>query len=317
MIFDLLRNYQIFHPHAVGEMNRVKSLGTRFVHYTSAESALKIIKSGEIWLRKSSVMNDFMEVEHGGACLRAAYRGDAGQRFRLAIDKIHNGISSDVQGHFDNMWPYLQTSTYLVSFSEHDDSEDRMGRLSMWRAYGNGNGVALVMNNAVFFQPTDALQAYTSPVAYLGVDGFKAEFEKVTDAINNNSAFLQHYTRQELTGVILNAFKFAVLCTKHPGFKEEREWRVVYTPKDAVSRFIKEELVTIQGVPQIVQKVPLKNIPEENLIGLEPKELFNRVIIGPVNHPLAMHEAFVEALRAANVPRPEEKVIVSDIPIRK
>ncbi len=56
---------QIFYPHASKRRNAVMRQGTRFVHYTSAKSAMKILKTREVWMRKTSCMNDFMEVEHG------------------------------------------------------------------------------------------------------------------------------------------------------------------------------------------------------------------------------------------------------------
>ena len=44
--------------------------------------------------------------------------------------------------------------TYLTSISEHRNKEDTFGRLSMWRAYGETTGVALVMNNSPFLTPS-------------------------------------------------------------------------------------------------------------------------------------------------------------------
>src|SRR5713101_8126431 len=37
----------------------------RFVHYTSAEAALKIIKSKRLWMRNTTCMSDYSEVLHG------------------------------------------------------------------------------------------------------------------------------------------------------------------------------------------------------------------------------------------------------------
>src|SRR5258708_31961153 len=37
----------------------------RFVHYTSAEAALKIIKSKRLWMRNTTCMVDYREVQHG------------------------------------------------------------------------------------------------------------------------------------------------------------------------------------------------------------------------------------------------------------
>src|ERR1039458_4464080 len=37
----------------------------RFVHYTSAEAALKIIRSKRLWMRNTTCMSDYREVRHG------------------------------------------------------------------------------------------------------------------------------------------------------------------------------------------------------------------------------------------------------------
>jgi hypothetical protein len=57
----------IFHPLAT--MHReglfTDATGARFVHYTSAESALKIITSKRLWMRNTTCMADYREVRHG------------------------------------------------------------------------------------------------------------------------------------------------------------------------------------------------------------------------------------------------------------
>jgi hypothetical protein len=63
--------YEIFNPYALNRQREMRTKGTRFVHYTSAEVAVNIIKKKEVWMRKSTAMNDFMEIDHGIKCLSA------------------------------------------------------------------------------------------------------------------------------------------------------------------------------------------------------------------------------------------------------
>jgi hypothetical protein len=72
----------------------------------------------------------------------------------------------------------------------------------------------------------------------------------------------------------------------------------------------------IRGVPQPVYKIPLQNITEINLVAAIP-ELFDRIIIGPTQYPLALGEAFQELLTEAGVKDPENKICISDIPLRR
>lgn len=109
-------------------------------------------------------MNDFMEVEHGYQCLAKAYNtkfdGETlGDRFKRALDRAHDGLGGRVE-HLVNGWiPVIRENTYLTCLSEHAETEDQHGRLSMWRAYGGKASVALVINGSALLSPSDALNA--------------------------------------------------------------------------------------------------------------------------------------------------------------
>ena len=313
---DQIRLIQIFHPFAFERQTAVQSHGTRFVHYTRADSAMNILRTKEVWMRKTSCMDDFMEVEHGLECLLAAYRGKQGNRFKTALEGMFQGICKEIEELFNGWMPYFQTDTYITCFSEHLDVEDTSGRLSMWRAYRETTGVALVMNNGPFLRPSEALKAYTSPVAYLTDKEFEKELGKIACALETNSEFLRGQDRQAIVGYVFNAFKFASLCTKHPGFREEREWRVVYSPKLEKSDRLVRDIQVIGGTPQPIYKIPLQNVPEEGFVGAEIPELVDRIIIGPTQYPVAACEAFEDLLSEAGVDDPASRIFVSDIPLR-
>jgi hypothetical protein len=100
---------------------------------------------------------------------------------------------------------------------------------------------------------------------------------------------------------------------KHPGFHEERERRVVYSPNRQRSALIEQATETIGGVPQVVHKLPLD---KSVLPDLEIGAMFDRLIVGPTPYPWAVANAFIVALTAAGVPSAETRVCVSTIPIR-
>ena len=308
---------QLFFPYAHRRQTTVQTKGIRFVHYTSADAAANILRTKEVWMRKSSCMNDYMEVEHGLECLSSAYKGERGRRFQQVLNNIFDGISEEIAALFDGWQNHLRDETYLMCVSEHDDTEDGFGRLSMWRAYSEGTGVALVLNNAPFLAPSDALKAYTSPVAYLDDKTFGEELGKIADGIDANSDVVRALGRDAITTYISYAFKFAALCTKHPGFKEEREWRVVYSPTLDKSSYLIKEIQVIRGTPQPIYKIPLRNIPDEGFVGAEIPELLDRIIIGPSEYPTAMREAFRDLLAEAGVDDPTNRIYVSSIPLRQ
>ena len=74
-----------------------------------------------------------------------------------------------------------------------------------------------------------------------------------------------------------------MLCTKHPGFHEEKEWQVIYSPKFERSEYLKDDLQVIRGTPQPIVEIPLKNIPQEGFFGAAIPEILDRIIIGPQN----------------------------------
>ena len=162
--------YQVFHPYALKRQLRAYAeTNFRFVHYTGAEAAFGILENKCIWMRNVSCMNDFMEVNYGVALLKSAYDGLHGVRLRALLESVHEGICEEIEDLFDGWSPRFTKQCLILCVSEHKSKhdEDLFGRLSMWRAYGAQTRVALVLNKKAFLSPTDAFNAYTSPVAYL------------------------------------------------------------------------------------------------------------------------------------------------------
>jgi len=186
----------------------------------------------------------------------------------------------------------------------------------MWRAYGNVSGVAVVLNPTVFLTPSVALKAYTSPVAYFTREQFKVEFDQVTDAIERSTDFLRGREKKDTLTWLFDMFRFALLCTKHPGFHEEREWRIIYSPKYEQSNRLKRCIVTIRGTPQPIYKIPLEDVPDEGLLNASVPGIVNRVIIGPTRYPLDIRETFIELLEQAGLDDAASRVCISLIPLR-
>lgn len=298
-------------------MAEVKANKTRFVHYTSANSAMGILKKRELWMRNSSCMNDYREIMHGLESLRAAYdSSDAGKQLRESLNHVFSGITTEIEKHYNQWVPSFESETYLTCISEHSDDEDALGRLSMWRSYGESSGVAIVLNHEAFFSDSNVLGFYSSPVGYLDKKSFGSVLEEVAGNIDANASELEELGRRKTIEIVTRLFMFAALSAKHPGFKEEREWRVIYSPHLMKSDVLIKTIQSVHGVPQIIYKIPLKNNPKQGLIGLEPAELINRVIIGPSQYPSALYQAFVELLAEAGVPDPKSKVTVSQTPLR-
>lgn len=311
------RIMSIFFPYAMRKTQDMATSSGKFVHYTSARVAMSILQHREVWMRQATTMNDFMEIEYGLGCLAETWRSDVASKFKDTVERVFPGLCGEITSLFDSWQPVFKLQTYLTCISEHLESENTTGRLSMWRAYGGNTSVALVMNSMPFIVPSDAFNAYTSPVYYGSRPQFKAQFQQIANSVSDNEDFIGSLDRQIVFNSIFEMFRFAALCTKHPGFHEEREWRIVYSPSFAKSNKLVSDLQDVGGVPQQIYKIPLRNYPEEDFFGAEPNELVNRIIIGPTQYPYAMREAFIELLDKAGVAQAREKVFVSDIPLRQ
>ncbi|WP_374304818.1 DUF2971 domain-containing protein [Ferrovibrio sp.] len=308
---------QIFYPNFWNRVQKVQQKRIRFVHYTSAEVAANILKKKELWLRNASCMNDFTEIMHGLECIeKTINKSDSGIKFKSALNSTFDKLFDEIWGHLIGWETYLRTDTFLSCFSEHYDGEDAHGRLSMWRAYGGTTGVALVLKSAPFFTPNDSLKVDTSPVAYLDEKQFEDEIETITSNIIREVDFIRQRGRNEIFKLIFDALRFAALCTKHEGFREEQEWRILHCPSYAKSNILRKEIEIVRGVPQQVYKLPLVNIPKEGLFGITLPNLIDRIIIGPTAYPTQLRTTFIDLLLQAGVTEAQNKVVISGIPLR-
>jgi hypothetical protein len=110
---------------------------------------------------------------------------------------------------------------------------------------------------------------------------FTEKFGEAVDSIENKADFIKQRDREEIKGRIFRMLAYGAVCTKHPGFAEEVEWRVIHFPWWENSAHLHKDIEVIQGVPQPVFKIALEDIPEAGLSGFTIPALFDRIIIGP------------------------------------
>lgn len=293
----------------------------RFVHYTTAEAALSIIDSKRMWMRNTLCMSDYREVQHGFEILQRFFSNEAKvTAFKAALDDCAPGAAAEALDLFNQWWNDIRLHTYITSISEHDPKEDTHGRLSMWRAFGSGNGtrVALVFNIPWLSGASIALNLEFSPVAYLTEEETHEQIHAVMQNISASHEFLRSVNRQFVVNSVFRMLLTGVTCLKHEGFREEREWRAIYSPHRNASDLMKPAAKVIGGIPQIVYELPLDRRAAPQLEGLEFARIFDRLIIGPTQFALPMYEAFRDALDNAGVPpeAEQQRIFVSGIPIR-
>lgn len=310
---------EIFYPLAMKTIGEARRKKTRFAYYTTADVGVSILRNKEMWMRNTKLMNDWQEFQYGFDLLNNAYKSPAGSRLNAALDSCFAGLAEKVRNSFNAWVPGIQLGTYISCISEHaveKPSEDEHGRLSMWRAYGGRNGVAFILHGSPFYDAPDKnVGVVVSPVAYLDEEGFNAQFSDVVANIETNRAALMEIGELSIQSWLFEMFRMATLCTKHPGFSEEQEWRLLANPVMWPSPLYSPDILTVRGTPQTVLKIKLAAYPELGIQSLEPANLVERIIIGPCDAPEVTFAAFKGLLAQAGCDE-RTPVVTSGIPLR-
>jgi hypothetical protein len=310
-----MRRHKIFRPYAIKKAEFAARTGQQFVHYTSAATACLILKNSEIWMRQSSAMNDFREIEFGQTCIRQAWQKHRHQ-LNLVFDRIDARLAPRLWEWLCSWEQRIRTETYLTCVSEHRSRENDHGRLSMWRAYGGSNGVALVVDGGPLLRGSDALGAYASPVGYHTIQSFADAFAALLSRVEQNVEFLAQQGSEGVFQELCHTLHYAMLCTKHEGFREEREWRIVRSPAFNSPSAMTAQVEVVGGVPQTILALKLIDQPSLGLDGIVIPKFVKRVIVGPTQYPLVVADALASCLKMAGVEAPEKVISFSDIPLR-
>jgi Protein of unknown function (DUF2971) len=292
-------------------------------HYTSVEVAEKILRDEELWFANPLYMNDLEELRAGivlGSQLFPEFAVQAGaesSRNRRLVEA------------FNHCMAHLATEavldTYVFCLSEHDRS-DMDGLLSMWREYGRkGNGAALVFNTQKITYRSDHPLIITK-VNYASPDertqqirGGLTDWAQITRAMNlpEDRLYIAAYA----------AFSFVkslALATKHRGFSEEREWRVIYVLERDPLGYLKSRLDYFIGPRGVEPKLKYKlgfvlrpeSGPQIDLPTGALSEILELIILGPsISSPIA-RSAFIRMLQRIGKGSLSDRVFSSTIPLR-
>lgn len=312
----------IFMPRAMRqfyEMEQNKDLD--FVHYTSAQNFINIMgdPTPSLWMRNARCMNDLSEIEHGRERIdESLLKDNRRERIRMALNACHPNVGDIVLNDFDKSKANSLNNSYISCVSEHDASENDIGRLSMWRAYGQGSvGIAMVLNKYALLSETNYLNIFASPVSYINNDELDDDVENIIQNINEGKDFLSKQQAYVVHSMALRMLVFGMNSLKHRGFREEREWRIIHTDNHHSNNVLKKTVQTIGGIPQKIFKFDLKRYDgAQGVFDISPNKLLKQIIIGPSNYPEIIRDAIIETLNKVGVASPQDRVVISDIPLR-
>ncbi|RYY98839.1 MAG: DUF2971 domain-containing protein [Comamonadaceae bacterium] len=260
-------------------------------HYTSIQTLERIAQTGEIWFSNPLYMNDVDELRYGINLGLHAVRTHPGLRHACppaqynalldAFDALYTAFDND--SAFD---------VYVFSCSEHDEDIGDDGLLSMWRGYGgDGNGVAIVFDMArLLAVPRSPL--LVRQVQYLSYEQSEAWMDAKLHAFAAALERLGAPAEQmpHAAAALFERIKLFALFTKHRGFHEEREWRIVYLRETDRASVFAQHLHYAIGSRGIE---PRLRFTTDVLGGAESgpslRDMVQRVILGPVlATPLAL-----------------------------
>lgn len=312
---------QAFSP-LYGEFTAGNSFPERrplLAHYTSTANLERILATDELWFSNPLLMNDLQELRFG--VLEGAQKFIGNAAIEEACGSTNRGkVLFEAFSHYlDEFSNKHAFDVYALCMARHD-ADDTDGLLSMWRGYGgNGNGAAIVFDTAKI-NATSGSPFVISVVEYASTDKRRellnaklAQFADILRAQNipDDKLYL-------VAWIMFERIKLFALFTKHHGFKEEREWRVVYLKERDTQNKIAPLLhyaVTSRGLePRL--KFPVKPIEGITTDNLTLTKLIDRIILGPTaNSPLAISTLF-RVLDATGKGELKEKVVASTIPYR-
>ena len=105
----------IFLPRYLGWVEQLKSSGNNLVRYTSAATALRILKHHEIWMRNTRCMNDFLEVKYGINLFKKLCRRPEFIQLRCLWKSGQSRWSGDIAGYW-RIWLLDKHHIYSMLF---------------------------------------------------------------------------------------------------------------------------------------------------------------------------------------------------------
>ena len=208
---------------------------TFLAHYTSLEVLEKIMQHNELWFSHPFFMNDLQEMRFGivEGC-KIFYQFSRHQEFITACGSEARAanLASYFAGCASNFQLMNKFDVYVLCLSKHDDDADSDGLLSMWRGYGaNGDGAALIFKTDQW-KPMEHSPLLAGNVIYGTNDERRKWLEEMYRKalkIINSESIPDDQLHVAATEMFKSMEMFALL-SKHKGFQEEKEWRIIYLP---------------------------------------------------------------------------------------
>lgn len=288
-------------------------------HYTSLGTLEKILQTEELWFSNPLVMNDREEVRFGVLRGNELFHGNNSIVKACGSPERYSKLREEYVACFRQFEDNHAIDTYVFCLSEHHPN-DMDGLLSMWRGYGdNGSGAAIVFD-------TDKLVGQESSPLIIARIHY-ASTEKRTqwlETLMERFATLLRDTNvpdDQLhvpAHYLFERIKLFALFSKHDGFSEEQEWRVVYSPdrdkEQRLAQMFHYSLGPRGAEPRLRFKIAQLDGASDTELSLT--KLVNRIILGPCISSNLAQQAVTRMLKRAGKSEMSGIVQASSIPFR-
>jgi hypothetical protein len=205
-----------------------------FFHYTDFAAFANIAMKADLWLTDARCSNDADEIEHGrlliADLIRAHAEGGKTQEVRLLAKDLGTEMEAEAKRR-DNVDAKRKEkapdAVYVCCFCATKETGDL---LSQWRGYAaNGGGVAIEIDPQNFRR----LAGVDCPIGLMRF--WRVYYQndekrlKVEDVLNYWAA--QPAPPDVRAQSAAATLQFFAPTFKNPMFAEEREWRLIFTPK--------------------------------------------------------------------------------------
>lgn len=189
-------------------------------HYTNPVALHSILTNREIWATNIHYLNDSSEFLHA---LEIARRQTIFAKDRME-DELQIMAINEMRSRLEKIY---HLRVFVVSFSEDSD------RLSQWRAYCGSGGYSIGFESKALISISEMSKFSLHKCIY----DEKLQEQTVKNAINlcikvlEDPEKVKNHEPRELCKRIASFFEILIVklapLFKHPGFEEEREWRLV------------------------------------------------------------------------------------------
>ncbi|MCE6966068.1 DUF2971 domain-containing protein [Enterobacter sp. MW07] len=224
-------------------------------HYTDLNGFKGIVEGNTLWATNIHHLNDSKEYHHGIKCFLDALEF-IDEKYRDPSMKV--SLETMLDHFLRNQGSYIfSTSFCLIS-----------DQLSQWRGYGNKQGVCIEFDENKLHDVFKHLNyRITRGNVFYTAEGSTLEAREEINSFLDLNFYAQSFNRDKFRR---DVYLHSILCAlvpffKHDGFKEEKEYRFIYTPFDKVPD-IKFRISGDRLVPYITPsvcegvKLPIKKI---------------------------------------------------------